>query len=191
MLHLRASESAAAHKLMAATMTAATGAGGGGEDLNPLSQVGGVVSLQARGPGCAGIGALHAIRQWPPAAPLLPPNACVSVFWTCPHPQVTLGYNLARVKEACGDLQAAEREYRELLAQFPRYGDCCLRLACIAKARGDTKDVLAWTEAGAAIPAYRGDALALQAAMYLEKRDYAHAKQVGGRGEVGGAWVGG
>lgn len=53
--------------------------------------------------------------------------------------QVTLGYNLARVKEACGDLKAAEAEYRELLHQFPQYGDCCLRLACIAKARGDTK----------------------------------------------------
>ncbi len=36
-------------------------------------------------------------------------------------------------------LQSAEAEYRELLRQFPQYGDCCLRLACIAKARGDTK----------------------------------------------------
>ncbi|EFN52318.1 hypothetical protein CHLNCDRAFT_139104 [Chlorella variabilis] len=53
--------------------------------------------------------------------------------------QVTLGYNLARVKEACGSLKAAEVEYKELLKQFPQYGDCCLRLACIAKARGDTK----------------------------------------------------
>lgn len=35
--------------------------------------------------------------------------------------------------------QSAEAEYRELLSQFPQYGDCCLRLACIAKARGDTK----------------------------------------------------
>lgn len=36
-------------------------------------------------------------------------------------------------------LQSAEAEYHELLRQFPQYGDCCLRLACIAKARGDTK----------------------------------------------------
>jgi RNA polymerase-associated protein CTR9 len=52
---------------------------------------------------------------------------------------VSLGYNLARVKEACGSLKAAEAEYRELLKQFPQYGDCCMRLACIARARGDTK----------------------------------------------------
>lgn len=43
------------------------------------------------------------------------------------------------MKEACGNLKAAEAEYKELLKQFPQYGDCCLRLACIAKARGDTK----------------------------------------------------
>jgi RNA polymerase-associated protein CTR9 len=53
--------------------------------------------------------------------------------------QVTLAYNLARVREACGQLKAAEAEYSELLRQFPAYGDCALRLACIAKARGDTK----------------------------------------------------
>ena len=56
-----------------------------------------------------------------------------------PASQVSLGYNLARVKEACGSLKAAEAEYRELLKQFPQYGDCCMRLACIARARGDTK----------------------------------------------------
>ena len=163
-----------------------------------------------------------------------------------PPPQVTLGYNLARVREACGDLKGAEAEYRELLAQFPQYGDCCLRLACIAKARGDTKvrfpapksrccacdhagrvcvrawalalpvcqphglgrlqgrtrpwkhagrltlrpaaapppcfpappqEALRWTEQAAANPAYAGDALALQAGLHLEKRDYHRAKQ--------------
>ena len=50
-----------------------------------------------------------------------------------------MGYNLARVKEACGALQAAEAEYRALLANFPQYGDCCLRLAYIAKERGDVQ----------------------------------------------------
>lgn len=95
-----------------------------------------------------------------------------------PLAQVTLGYNLARVKEACGSLQAAEAEYKELLKQFPQYGDCCLRLACIAKARGDTKEALRWTEQAVDIPAYCSDALALQAGLYLEKRDYHRAKQV-------------
>ncbi|PRW61484.1 RNA polymerase-associated CTR9-like protein [Chlorella sorokiniana] len=91
---------------------------------------------------------------------------------------VTLGYNLARVKEACGDLKSAEAEYKELLRQFPQYGDCCLRLACIAKARGDTKEALRWAEQATEIRAYAADALALQAGLHLEKRDYHHAKQV-------------
>ena len=144
-------------------------------------------------------------------------------------------------------LQAAEAEYRELLRQFPQYGDCCLRLACIAKARGDTKvrplrppaahaaaahaalpcgwsaggdaapgacwgrsgercalaaaplhcssdppavapslgpgpqEALRWAEQATEIPAYAADALALQAGLHLEKRDYHHAKQASTR----------
>lgn len=46
---------------------------------------------------------------------------------------------MARVREAGGELQAAEAEYRALLEQFPQYADCYLRLACVAKLRGDTK----------------------------------------------------
>ncbi len=46
---------------------------------------------------------------------------------------------MARVREASGELQAAEGEYRALLEQFPDYADCYLRLACVAKMRGDTK----------------------------------------------------
>ena len=57
----------------------------------------------------------------------------------CLRRQVTLAYNMARVKEDCGDLKAAEAEYLKLLENVPDYGDCCLRLACVAKARGDTK----------------------------------------------------
>ena len=54
-----------------------------------------------------------------------------------PYTQVTLGYNSARVKEAAGQLAAAEAEYRALLEQFPQYGDCLLRLSHMARARGD------------------------------------------------------
>lgn len=53
--------------------------------------------------------------------------------------QVTIGFNLARVREACGELEAAGRDYRELLQQFPRYADPYLRLAAMARRRGDTK----------------------------------------------------
>ncbi|PSC73221.1 RNA polymerase-associated CTR9-like protein [Micractinium conductrix] len=92
--------------------------------------------------------------------------------------QVTLAYNMARVKEDCGDLKAAEAEYLKLLENVPDYGDCCLRLACVAKARGDTKEALRWTEQAVSNPAYCNDALALQAALYLDKRDWHNAKQV-------------
>ena len=41
-----------------------------------------------------------------------------------------------------------------------------------------------WVEQAGAIPAYRADALAVQAGLYLEQRDYYRSKQVG-------RWVGG
>lgn len=51
--------------------------------------------------------------------------------------QVTLGYNLARVREAAGQLHAAAVEYRSILAQFPGYLGCSQRLSAIACKRGD------------------------------------------------------
>ncbi|MCJ1422132.1 hypothetical protein MMC29_000011 [Sticta canariensis] len=51
--------------------------------------------------------------------------------------QVTLGFNLARVREASGQLQAAAREYKSILDQFPGYLACHQRLAAIAQKRGD------------------------------------------------------
>ncbi|KAL4854380.1 RNA polymerase-associated protein CTR9 [Chlorella vulgaris] len=92
--------------------------------------------------------------------------------------QITLGYNMARVKESCGNLKAAEAEYKDLLKQFPQYGDCYLRLACISKARGNTKVALQWAEQAVNNPAFQSDALALIAGLHLERRDYHNAKQV-------------
>lgn len=40
------------------------------------------------------------------------------------------------------------------------------------------QEALRWTEQAAENPAYAGDALALQAGLHLEKRDYHRAKQV-------------
>lgn len=43
---------------------------------------------------------------------------------------------------------------------------------------GGVQEALQWTEQAVANPAYACDGLALQAGLYLEKRDYHHAKQV-------------
>ena len=51
--------------------------------------------------------------------------------------QVTLGYNLARVREAAGQLQTAAADYTSILDQFPGYLVCRQRLAAIACGRGD------------------------------------------------------
>jgi hypothetical protein len=71
------------------------------------------------------------------------------------HPpcrQVTMGFNNARILEAAGDLKAAEAEFRAILDQFPQYGDCYLRLSCIARAKGDMeasgKGVAWWENEG-------------------------------------------
>ena len=51
--------------------------------------------------------------------------------------QVTLGFNRARIREAAGELAAAAADFRGILAAFPGYTDARLRLAAIARARGD------------------------------------------------------
>lgn len=51
--------------------------------------------------------------------------------------QVTLGFNRARIREAAGELAAAAADFRGILAVFPGYVDARLRLAAIARARGD------------------------------------------------------
>jgi len=44
--------------------------------------------------------------------------------------QVTLGFNLARAKEATGNLTQAVKEYEAILAEFPEYLDCYFRSGC-------------------------------------------------------------
>lgn len=43
------------------------------------------------------------------------------------------------------------------------------------------QEALRWAEQATEIRAYAADALALQAGLHLEKRDYHHAKQVGSK----------
>jgi tetratricopeptide (TPR) repeat protein len=77
---------------------------------------------------------------------------------------VTLGFNQARVQEAAGDTQAAARSYAAMLEAFPGYTDCHLRLACVAKHRGDSAQALLWTQKALESKPGLPDALAMQGA---------------------------
>ncbi|KAL4539716.1 hypothetical protein Ndes2437B_g01927 [Nannochloris sp. 'desiccata'] len=94
-----------------------------------------------------------------------------------PQAQVTLGYNSARVREAGGDLNTAESEYKALLAQFPDYSDCYLRLACIYQAKGDIKTAEEWAQRAAEVSGRSADALALLANLHLARGDIEAAKR--------------
>jgi RNA polymerase-associated protein CTR9 len=56
---------------------------------------------------------------------------------------VTVTYNVARLREAQGRTDLAEELYRAIVAAFPTYVDCHLRLAIIAQGRGRPADALA------------------------------------------------
>ena len=94
-----------------------------------------------------------------------------------PASQVTLGYNMARITESIGDLKTAEKEYIDLLKEFPKYVDCELRLACIAKKKGDIEGAEKWARKAAATSSNSADALGLLAGIYIERRDLVSAKK--------------
>lgn len=93
-----------------------------------------------------------------------------------PASQVTLGYNMARIREAVGDLGTAEKEYESLLKEFPKYIDCLLRLACISKKRGDIAQAEYYARKASETSSSSADALALLSGIYIERRDLANAK---------------
>ena len=90
-----------------------------------------------------------------------------------PQAQVTLGFNLARIHESLGNLKTAEMEYRAILSQFPQYADCHIRLALIAKQRGDFERAEDAARAAAAVPGKEVDALAILAGLHLDRKDIA------------------
>jgi len=96
-----------------------------------------------------------------------------------PLSQVTLGFNMARVKEANGELGTAEKEYKALLEQFPDYTDCLLRLSCIAHKRGDVEMAEEWARKAAQASDMKNmDAMALLANIFLEKNDLAQTSSI-------------
>lgn len=85
---------------------------------------------------------------------------------------------MARIHEAAGELSAAEAEYQALLQQFPHYGDCLLRLASMAKARGDARRAEDLAKQAEQVPSSDLDGLVLRAGMHLERREFEPAKKL-------------
>ncbi|BDA40854.1 RNA polymerase-associated protein CTR9 homolog [Coccomyxa sp. Obi] len=90
---------------------------------------------------------------------------------------VTLGFNQARVQEAAGNIEAAARSYKDMLEAFPGYTDCLLRLACIAKHRGDHAQALEWSQKALEAKPGLPDALAMQGWLHLEAKDFKRAEE--------------
>ena len=58
-------------------------------------------------------------------------------------------------------LGEAERDYSDILKEFPQYTDCYLRLASIAYRRGKLSDALRWAEKAQEAKPKDSNALAL------------------------------
>ncbi|KAL6746592.1 Paf1 complex component [Haematococcus lacustris] len=102
-----------------------------------------------------------------PAAPL-----------QAPAHRLALEYNTARLQEACGQLQAAQKAYQALLSREPQYVDCLLRLACIARARGDTATALDWGQRALTLHPGHLDVLALLSQLHMERKDLSNADKM-------------
>lgn len=92
--------------------------------------------------------------------------------------RLTVGFNMARMKEATGDLQSASREYQAMLDTFPEYIDCRIRLAAIAAHRGDRAAAADHLDAALQLQPRHGDALAFKAQLMMATKEYEDANEV-------------
>ncbi|KAG2448186.1 hypothetical protein HYH02_006771 [Chlamydomonas schloesseri] len=86
--------------------------------------------------------------------------------------RATLAFNRGRLLEAGGEYKAAKALYKEVLTEHPTYIDCYLRLACIARAKGNHKEALEFAQSALDKEGGHADALALMSQLYMERRDY-------------------
>ncbi|GLC38649.1 hypothetical protein PLESTB_000456300 [Pleodorina starrii] len=84
----------------------------------------------------------------------------------------TLTFNRARLMEASGEYKAATQLYKDVLSEHPTYIDCYLRLACIARAKGNHKEALRYAQSALDAEGGHADALALMSQLHMERRDY-------------------
>eukprot|EP00198_Chlamydomonas_reinhardtii_P002531 XP_001691867.1 Paf1 complex component [Chlamydomonas reinhardtii] len=75
-------------------------------------------------------------------------------------------------RAAGGEYKAAAALYKEVLSEHPTYIDCYLRLACIARAKGNHKEALEFAQSALDKEGGHADALALMSQLYMERRDY-------------------
>lgn len=73
--------------------------------------------------------------------------------------QMTLAFNNARVLEACGEWETAERLYEQA---SDSYSDCYLRLALLAKRRGEYERALEWVGKAEKIVDLQADAMCIK-----------------------------
>ncbi|KAG2487876.1 hypothetical protein HYH03_013459 [Edaphochlamys debaryana] len=92
--------------------------------------------------------------------------------------RATLNFNQARLMEAAGEYKQAEQLYKDVLAEHPTYIDCRLRLACMARARGDHPEALRHAQSALDAEGGHADALALLSQLHMERRDYEAAGKV-------------
>ena len=91
---------------------------------------------------------------------------------------VTLTYNTAILLEQTGDSNEAERLHQGILKKFPGYGDCYLRLACLARDRRMFSEAERYLELARKTPRSKDDATCMLGDMRLGRGDLEGAKKL-------------
>ncbi|GFR40487.1 hypothetical protein Agub_g1054 [Astrephomene gubernaculifera] len=86
--------------------------------------------------------------------------------------RATLTFNRGRLLEASGEFKQAAQVYKDVLSEHPTYIDCHLRLACMARAKGNHKEALQFAQSALDVEGGHADALALLSQLHMERRDY-------------------
>jgi len=85
---------------------------------------------------------------------------------------VTTSFNLARLWETKGEMDRAEKRYKEILKQHPNYVDCFLRLAAISKARGNLPLAVTWVKRGLDVEPLNPDAWCTLGGLQMAQRNW-------------------
>lgn len=90
--------------------------------------------------------------------------------------EATLQYNVARCREAQGDLRAAQQGYEQVLKDHPDYTDCIIRLGYMKYVCGHKADAEALFKKCLDVPGGREDALAVLCMIKQRAESWASAK---------------
>eukprot|EP00892_Ulva_mutabilis_P003021 jgi/Ulvmu1/1271/UM109_0069.1 len=89
----------------------------------------------------------------------------------------TLRFNVARCREAQGDLRAAQQGYEQVLKEHPDYTDCIIRLGYLKYMCGHKADAEALFKQCLEVPGGREDALAVLCMIKQRAESWASAKE--------------